>query len=145
MGYHILLHCTAIIEPEYIDFLKPEYLYYHDIREYDYETNIPEPYHDLFLVWRDVQWNGSYGPYGSHGVYQWKMEGDQLTFELCKRPYFYKIGQKWITLENDYRRLMRDFIAPISSEILRCEIEHDDFGLGSTTYTDEEVREFHVD
>jgi hypothetical protein len=38
--------------------------------------------------------------------------------------------------------MMRDIIAPMSSEILHCEIEHDDYGIGSYYYTDAEVRDF---
>ena len=145
MGYHIILHCTAIIKPEYIDCIKMEYFYDSTYRDSwyddDYDKNIPEKFKEFYQIWRDLSIYSD----GSSGFYQFKLEGDRFTFELCKRPYFYQCGNNWITLERDYKRLMRDIIAPISSEILRCEIEHDDFGLGSRTYTDTEVRNFHPD
>ena len=131
MGYHILLHCTAIIKPEYIDYIKLEYFNCYD------DEGIPEAYKEYFLIWQDIDMYSDGG-----GFYQFNMEGDRFTFTLCKRPYFFRIRNKSITLERDYKRLMRDIIAPISSEILHCEIEHDDFGDDRYTYTDEEVRRY---
>jgi hypothetical protein len=145
MGYHIILHCTAIIKPEYIDCIKMEYFYDSTYRDSwyddDYDKNIPEKFKEFYKIWRDLSIYSD----GSSGFYQFKLEGDRFTFEICKRPYFYRCENRRITLENDYRRFMLYIIAPISSEILRCEIEHDDFGLGSRTYTDTEVRNFHPD
>jgi hypothetical protein len=144
MGYHILLHCTAIIKPEYIDCIKMEYFYDSTYRDDwyddDYDKNIPEKFKEFYWIWRDLSIYSD----GSSGFYEFKIEGDRFTFTLCKRPYFYQCGNNWITLERDYKRLMRDIIAPLSIEILHCEIEHDDFGDARYTYTDEEVRDFYI-
>ena len=144
MGYHILLYCTAIIKPEYIDHIKLDYFWCGINDDYDYDEDpdhkIPDAMREYYSIWRKLHINSD----GSTGFYQCKMEGDRFIFELCKRPYFYPSRNTYITLEDDYRRFMLYFIAPISSEILRCEIEHDDFGDQRYTYTDEEVRNFHI-
>lgn len=146
MGYHILLHCTAIIKPEFVDHIKLDYFYYGVDRtdDYDYEDDpdhkIPDVMREYYSIWRNLSIHYD----GPAGFYECKMEGDRFIFTICNRPYFYRFRNKYNTLEDDYKRFMLHFIAPISTEILRCVIEHDDFGDFIYTYTDEEVRDFHI-
>jgi len=145
MGYHIILHCTAIIKPEYIDCIKRENFEY-DEYYYGYDSEeefegIPEQWIEFYKIWRDLRMFGN-GIEG--GFYEFKLEGDRFTFELSIKPHRYVCGLTDHDLWNAYRIVMGSIIAPISSEILRCEIEHDDYGIGSYYYTDAEVREFWV-
>jgi hypothetical protein len=142
MGYHIILHCTAIIKPEYIDCIKRENFeydeYYHrydsdDSEEEEFE-GIPEQWIEFYKIWRELCLKYSF--------YEFKLEGDRFTFEISEKFNCYVCRSTGDDLRVAYRRLMRDIIAPISSEILRCEIEHDDYGIGSYYYTDAEVRDF---
>ena len=144
MGYHIILRCTAIIKPEFIECIQFDYFNYHKFRFIEDDTavaTIPEKYKELFLKWQELyiveETGGSF--------YEFEMEGDRFTFEISKRPYLHRSRNHRTTLEDDYKRMMLYIIAPISSTILNCVIEHDDFDDKITTYTDEEVRRFHPD
>ena len=140
MGYHIILHCTAIIKPEYLDCIKMEYFDYdgYDREEEEYE-GLPEQWIEFDKIWRTLRMME--GPYGG-GFYEFTLEGDQFTFELSTRPFRYYGRRDCRTLTDAYRILMRDIIAPMSSEILRCVFEHDDYDIESEIYTDEEIRAF---
>lgn len=143
MGYHILLHCTAIIKPEFVDHIKRDYFWYGLGRDdYDYDEDpdhkIPEVIREYYSIWRRLDIHSD----GCAGFQEFKMEGDRFIFTLCKRPYSFRYGNKWITLVEDYKRFMFNIIAPLSSEILYCAIEHDDYGDDTETYTDEEVRRY---
>lgn len=127
MGYHIILHCTAIIHLECTDGLQRHYFHCE-------EEDIPEPYRDFYRIWHDLSICDDIG------FYQFEVEGDQLTLKLSIRPF--RTRHSTFTIERDYKRFMRDMIAPISSEIVRCIIEHDDYDIGPYVYTDEEVRSF---
>jgi len=160
MGYHIILHCTAIIKPEYIDCIKMENFEYDERyhsedeeeeeeeeegEEEEYEEyeekfeGLPEQWIEFYKIWRDLRMFGN-GIEG--GFYQFKLEGDRFTFEISKKPYRYVCRTTRDDLSSAYRIVMGSIIAPISSEIIHCEIEHDDYGIGSYYYTDAEVREF---
>ena len=140
MGYHILLHCTAIIKPEFVDHIKLDYFWNGINDDEDSDHNIPEVIREYYSIWRKLHIHSD----GSPGFYTCKMEGDRFIFEMYKQTYFYRFKKSYITLDDDYKRFMRHFIAPISSEILRCDIEYDDFRDYTDTYTDEEVRNFHI-
>jgi len=139
MGYHIILHCTAIIKPEYLDCIKIEHFDYNQYVWTDEDEVLPEKWIEFDNIWRKLRITE--GPYGG-GFYEFKLEGDQFTFELSTRPFRYYGRRDCRTLTDAYRILMRDIIAPISSEILRCVFEHDDYNIESDIYTDAEVRDF---
>lgn len=116
MGYHILLHCTAIIKPEFVDHIKRDYFWYGvDSSKYDYDYDedpdhkIPDVMREYYSIWRGLDIHSD----GCTGFYEWKMEGDRFIFTICKRPYCYRFRNTYITLEDDYKRFMRYFIAPI--------------------------------
>lgn len=142
MGYHIILHCTAIIKPEYIDCIKmenfeyDEYYYGYDSDDSEEEEfeGIPEQWIEFYKIWRELCLRNCF--------YQFKLEGDRFTFEISEKPYRYVCRSTRDDLSSAYMIVMGSIIAPISSEILRCEIEHDDYGIGSYCYTDAEVRRF---
>ena len=145
MGQHILLHCTAIIKPEFVDHIKRDYFWYGLGRDdYDYDEDpdhkIPDAMREYYSIWRRLDIHSD----GCPGFRECKMEGDRFIFEMYKQTYFYRFKKSYITLDDDYKRFMRHFIAPISSEILRCDIEYDDFRDYTDSYTDEEVRDFHI-
>ena len=136
MGYYIILHCTAIIKPEYLDCIKREYFDYKEYGRWDEDDfeGFPTHWIGFYRIWQELCIY--------HSFYQFKLEGDQFTFEISKKFNRYVCKKTHDDLTSAYRIMMRDIIAPISSEILRCEIEHDDYGIGSYYYTDEEVRDF---
>jgi hypothetical protein len=137
MGYHIILHCTAIIKPEYLDCIKMEYFDYSGYGRWDEEfEGFPEQWIEFYRIWQELCIY--------HSFYQFKLEGDQFTFEISIKPHRYVCRSTDDDLTSAYRIMMRDIIAPMSSVILRCEIEHDDYGIGSYYYTDEEVRHFYT-
>ena len=137
MGYHIILHCTAIIKPEYIDCIKRENFeydeYYYGCEEEEFE-GIPEQWIEFYKIWRELCLR--------YCFYQFTLEGDRFTFEISKKFNRYVCRSTDDNLSRAYEIMMRDIIAPMSSEILHCEIEHDDYGIGSYYYTDAEVRDF---
>ena len=50
MGYHIILRCTAIIKPEFIDFIQFDYFNQRKFRFMEDDTDvasIPEKYKEL--------------------------------------------------------------------------------------------------
>lgn len=141
MGYHILLRCTTTIKPEFVDHIKLDYFWYGLGRDDD-EDRIPDVIREYYSIWQKLHIHHD----GNPGFYQFEMKGDQFTFEMCHRPYFYPSchSSTYITLEDDYKRFMLYFIAPLSSEITYCAVEHDDIFDRIDTYTDEEVRDFHI-
>ena len=142
MGYNIILHCTAVIKPEYIDCIKRENFEYKDGYDHGYDSEeeefegLPEQWIEFYKIWRELCLKYSF--------YQFKLEGDRFTFEISKKVIRYVCRSTRDDLSCAYRIMMRNIIAPISSEILRCEIEHDDHGIGSYYYTDAEVRNFYT-
>jgi hypothetical protein len=136
MGYHIILNCSAKIKPEYMDFIQKEYMYKVYDNE-DLEDTIPEQFRDLYRTWRDLYITTE----DCHNFHEYTLEGDIFSFRIEKKPY--RHGH-WRDLENDYRCCMKYVIAPMSSEILNCVIEHDDFGFQPHDYTDEEIRNLWV-
>jgi hypothetical protein len=135
MGYHIILHCTAVIKPEYLDCIKREYFDCSGYGRWDEDVEgFPTHWITFYKIWQELCIY--------HRFYQFTLEGDRFTFEISEKPYRYVCRSTDDDISCAYRIMMRDIIAPISSEILRCEIEHDDYGIGSYYYTDVEVRNF---
>ena len=154
MGYHTILCCTTIIKPEYLDCIKKEYFIYKEYvniydnkyedededeeKDTDEDERPPEKWLKFYKIWRDLC---IWGYDGNGGFYKFKLEGDRFTFELSAKTLQYD-GPRCYTLLEAYKLLMHDIIAPMSSEILRCYIEQDYYGLSFYNYTDEEIRNF---
>jgi hypothetical protein len=151
MGYHIILYCKCRVKPEFIDFIKSDYFCdeydnddeYEDINDYkcdiysdddtpDKYNNIPIVYKDLFASWRETR-------IGRH-FYKFDLSDNIFTFRIEKKPHRHNGDH----LQDDYMRLMVNIIAPITEEILKCIIEHDDFGCEKYEYTDRYIRRYVV-
>jgi hypothetical protein len=134
MGYHILLHVKAHILPQYLSFVTREFFFRMPNSYRDYESlyeGIPAEFRELFERWVHLGIMDE----NSHTFYEFDVNDDVVSTTLCKKPYRH-MGH----LESDYRRFLKEIVVPISSVILYCEIEHDDYGDARYEYTDEEIR-----
>lgn len=138
MGYHIILHLTATIKPEYIDFLNRDFFfddhptyYVNDSDDEDdvirYKEGFPPHYRELADRWIELGIG--------HGFYEFTVNDDCFEMTLSKKPYRH-MGN----LESAYRRFIKEIIVPISTHVSRCIIEHDDYDIPSTYYTDSQIR-----
>ena len=131
MGYHIILEVKCQVLPEYIDFIKNQYMREDDEDE---ENTINPLYEEFLEIWKQLE----IGDY----FYNYHLEGDIFTFRIEKKPHRHKKGSdiSYGNLEEDYMRLLHEIIVPITRNIIECMIEHDDFGLEPTYYKDGELR-----
>lgn len=124
MGYHIILRASLSIKPEHIGFINSDYFFNDEIPA----EGLRKPWCELLQRWRQLNIE--------HHFYEFTLkENNVFTFEIQKKPYTHP-GY----LEDDYRSFMANVLLPLASQVLTCEIEHDDFGMTHTFYTDEDVR-----
>jgi hypothetical protein len=170
MGWHYILTFKAKILPEHIPFIQNRYLmtmdddfeFYHKLlideryypdderrnkereriaqlrkrreeedakREEEYQS-LPKFYRDIIDIWRSL----SIG----HHFCEYELEGDIFTCEMSK-----KVNNHTGDLREAYVSFLKDIIAPISSEIIDCEIESDDYGNITWRYSDSQLRNIH--
>jgi len=132
MGYHICLNAKCRVLPEYKHFIeKYKYRFYDEtgkITESEDVSKEEEFFLELLDIW-DALGIG-------HSFYEFNVnENDILSIHIEKKPYHHEGS-----LTEDYLRFMRDIIVPITSEILKCTISHDDFNIPSEMYSDAELR-----
>jgi hypothetical protein len=130
MGYHIILDVICDLLPEYINFIKNQYiLKNNDDNDDDEDDEVPmDPMYIPFLkIWESLE-IGNY-------FYEYKLEGQRFSFRIEKKPHRHSGN-----LEEDYIKFMENIIVPISFIVRHCSIEHDDYDLRSTSYTDSELR-----
>ncbi len=173
MGWHYILTFKCNILPEYTEFIKERYFekffddnddvhyrsspYFRyssddergveereriaewerekqeelEAAERDYEK-LSKNYKDLVDIWRNLR-------IGCHFY--------EYDFDEIDRVFFCKISKKvnWHEgfLREDYETFLKDIIVPISSLIIECEIESDDYGDCVWKYTDSELRNIH--
>jgi hypothetical protein len=121
MGYHIILTCTSTIKAEYINFINRDYF----SMDYPIE-NIPEEYHDIVDHWRNCN---------LESFSQFDLSGNEFTFQIYQKVTTYE-GD----LEDAYKYILKYVIAPITTFISECTIEHDDYGCGYYVLYDEDIR-----
>lgn len=162
MGYHIILQVKCQILPEYIPFIRDGYLRrdnrtieetyeeeststedeemsYSSVHEDQAEDDqsipepiqepIPTPYSRLFQMWERLdigQW-----------FYEYDLTNDGIfTCHIEKKPYNHSRPDLWA----DYEEFLKHIIVPISSEIISCTIEEDDWAMRKEIYTDAQLR-----
>lgn len=143
MGWHYFLTVKCKILPEYLQFIKLNYLdkFYldnsdeeSDYTPKEYSTSILQKFNQLSKSYKDLIdiWNGLQIGLCCH------------TYELKNNEFFLLIEKKVTRhrgdLKEDYLTFVRDILVPISSEILECSISSDDFGCFKYEYTDAELR-----
>lgn len=99
-------------------------------REKEYEL-LSKSYRDLVDIW--VKLN-----IGCH-FYEYTLKDEIFTCKISKKVTWHS-GD----LREEYLEFLHDIIVPISSEILSCEIESDDYGDMKWHYTDYELRIYHL-
>ncbi len=167
MGWHYILTFKCKILPEYKDFIEnryldtlfdekndPEYMYkprwidnyeltekeekekeeyerkkveekYKREKEYNNQSKF---YRDLIDIWNDLK-------IGSH-FYEYELEDDIFTCKISKKVNWHS----GCRLQDDYEKFLKDIIVPITSEIIECQIESDDYGDMIWYYSDSELR-----
>lgn len=136
MGFYILLYLKAQIKPEYLPLIEGRYLcdnMEHEVEDAmgNYRPNpaIPEEYYDLYVKWNTLGISHS-------SVYFYEYTNDGIfTLTLCRRL---SLGET--NLHEDYLTGVKTVIVPISTNILRCEIEHDGLGDAWYSYTENDLR-----
>jgi hypothetical protein len=131
MGWHYILTIKCKILPEYIDFIKSDYL--RGVMEY-YSDNDNKTFVELSKIAHILI--GNVLP-----VYKYSMDADGVfVYQISKRVNQHCHRGGCVGLHNDYLTFMRDVIVPISSEIMTCTIESDDYGQYMWKYTDFQLR-----
>jgi hypothetical protein len=126
MGYHIILNATCELLPEYIDFIKNQYIL-KDSEDEEDEFPMDPIYIPFLKIWNSLE-IGNY-------FYEYKLEDQRFSFRIEKKPHRHSGN-----LEDDYIKFMENIIVPISTIVRYCSIEHDDYDLRSTSYTDAKQR-----
>lgn len=137
MGWYYTLIVECKLLPEYVDYIRNEYMFDYDCYDRYYkkrgiylneDESIPVKYRELLINWINTD-------IGCHWS-EYKLK-DETTFifQLSKKVYRH-VGDLW----EEYLRFMRNVIVPITSNISKCIIESDDYGDRVEYYTDEELR-----
>ena len=130
MGWHYTLTLKCKIKPEYIDFISGRYLYdlCDDTEEETTHDQLPKSYRDLIDIWKHTHIGQYFYAYDLHtdGIF---------TCEISK-----KVNAHHGDLRDAYVEFLKDIIVHISSVILECKIESDDYGDACWHYTDSDLR-----
>lgn len=137
MGYHIILEVKCQVLPEYIDFIKKEYMRedngYNSDDEGEEEELINPLYEEIVEIWEQLKIGDNF--------YKYDLKEEIFTFRIEKKPYKHsQEAGNYRDLQDDYMRLLYEIIVPITRNIIVCVIEHDDYDLPETYYKDEELR-----
>jgi hypothetical protein len=133
MGWHYILTFTCKLLPDYVDFIKNEYLRKCYPDEYDSNNDYKDTskpfnkYTYLIDIWKSLD-IGNY-------FYEYKLTDDIFHCKISK-----KVNRHSGDLMDAYKEFLHNIIVHITSEITFCTIESDDFGDFEYNYTDNELR-----
>ena len=138
MDWHCTLTFKCRLLPEFIDFIQNEYLetlfdanYLEESEKkeaMDKEYNcLPATYKVLIDIWRELNIGINF--------YAYNLKDNEFFCQISKKIICHK-GD----LHDDYEKFMKEIIVFISSEILFCRIQTDDFGNIIWDYSDDELR-----
>lgn len=99
------------------------------IREKEY-NELSKSYKDLIDIWNNLQ-------IGSH-FYEYELNDDIFFCKISK-----KVNWHSGLLRDDYETFLKDIIVPITSEIIECDIESDDYGDMKWHYSDSQLRDIY--
>lgn len=139
MGWHYILEFKCIVLPEYVDFIKTEHInrYYSCdscVNKYDCWHDPPpiegisDDYQELLDIW--------YRTGIGHHFYEYSIDESNVFKCKISKKVNKHIGDLW----NDYMTFLKDIIVPISSKIIDCTIQEDDWNNKFEIYTDSELR-----
>jgi hypothetical protein len=107
-------------------------IYRSDVRR----TDLVDEYGNITIVAPEsfpelkVRWDS----YGFVHFYKFDIKNGVWTLRIEEKPYRH-IGD----LEDDYRKFIAEVLPILSSYVHKCSIKHDDYGLGATIYTNDEI------
>ena len=140
MGYHIILDCVCRLKPEYIAFIEKEYLResmerfkFVETDELENEIVVSEDFKCLLRNWFNLGIEDHF--------YKYKLVGDIFSFHIEKKPHRHSRD----SLEDDYMGLMMNVIVPISEEVTKCEVSHDDWGFAESHYSNAYLQRKYVE
>ena len=116
----------SIEEKKLIELIKKETEEQTEQREKEYNL-LSKSYKDLIDIWTNLD-------IGLH-FYEYKLKGSEFYCQISK-----KVNWHSGDLKDDYLLFLKDIIVPISSEIIECNIESDDYGDMKWDYTDSQLR-----
>jgi hypothetical protein len=97
------------------------------IREKEY-NDLPKSYKDIIDIWNNLQ-------IGSH-FYEYELTDDIFFCKISK-----KVNWHSGLLHDDYETFLKDIIVHMTSEIIECDIESDDYGNMKWFYSDSQLRD----
>lgn len=97
------------------------------IREKEY-NDLPKSYKDIIDIWNNLQ-------IGSH-FYEYELTDDIFFCKISK-----KVNWHSGLLHDDYETFLKDIIVHMTSEIIECDIESDDYGDMKWFYSDSQLRD----
>ena len=89
----------------------------------------PESFRGLLKSWRS---------YDFGGFYDFSVDGTEWKFRIEKKPYNHKGN-----LQDDYESLIYEILPVMTTQIDKCTIEHDDYDIKPTHFTDDKLRRAH--
>ena len=135
MGWHYILHLRCILLPEYVDFMKARRLSYFSEdhsdegkqteQERDYNL-LEKRFQDLVDIWRTLDIDS---------FYEYSVKDTMFSCEIS-----HKVNTYHGDLQKAYETFLKGVMVPMTSEILECEIESDDYGDARYVYSDAQLR-----
>jgi hypothetical protein len=133
MGYYIILEVDCILRQEYFDNFDLFYkvvMNNESISDEDLEKFPDNIRNDI------IKYNDIWVSLDIKNIYEFKLvENNILKIRLETKPYKHDGDLKY-----DYIYFVQNIIVPITSYIIECDISQDDYGLETSFYTDEELR-----
>lgn len=130
MGWHFILDFSCRLLPEYVEFVKENYF---EVEPYsDKYDSLPRPYREFIDIWSCLDLDG----YLQNATLNEEKGGAIIySSSMCKKVTSH-LGDLW----EDYEIFMKQIIVPMSSVVLSCTIESDDYGDRTVAYTDGQLR-----
>jgi hypothetical protein len=104
-------------------------------RELQLYNSLSKFYRDLIDIWKASKIGNCF--------YEYKLNKDEFNFQLSKKVITHNSDCNMNfnrDLKQDYEKILKDIIVPITSEIISCNVESDDFGDMIWYYSDSELR-----
>ena len=130
MGWHYILHLRCVLLPEYVEFMKEEKLSYFsagysDSQDAEYGA-LPKQFQDIVDIWRTLDIDS---------FYEYSVTDNVFSCGIS-----IKVNRYSGYLQKAYETFLKDVIVPMTSEILECEIESDEYGDARYVYSDAQLR-----
>ena len=127
MGWHYILNIQCQVLPEFMDFIRTEYLRNYEQITAHAAATLPKSYRKILGMWSALNINN---------FYEYSLTDDgKFTLEIQKSVSSHE-GSLW----DDYVLFVKDIIVPLTTDIMFCQIRSDDYGDRVQRFTDLELR-----